>query len=61
MVASMEEPPTEKNGSGLPVMGKSEIAQPILRYAWNTSIVVKHPESPRENGLAQRCEIFKPK
>ena len=53
MVANMDEPPTEKNGKGLPVMGNSEMAQPMFKNAWKTSMDVRQAERPRVKEVRQ--------
>ena len=41
--ASMDVPPDEMKGKGLPVVGNTPITQAMFRNAWNTSITVQPP------------------
>ena len=41
--ARIEDPPEEMNGSGLPVVGRSPVAQAMFKNAWATSITVRDP------------------
>ena len=38
-----DEPPDEMNGRGLPVVGNTPMTHPMLRNAWNTSMIVQLP------------------
>ena len=51
--AMSEEPPEEMNGSGLPVVGNTPIAQPMFRNAWNTMTVANELHTMRPNKLVE--------
>ena len=58
--ASIEEPPAEIKGSGLPVVGKTPMTQAMFKNAWKTSITVQPPATMVPISSSERSAMESP-
>src|SRR5439155_7396990 len=57
----IDEPPTDTNGSGMPVIGAIPIVMPMLTNTWNRNMKTSPPATIAEKRSRAEVTIFSPR